>query len=57
MKTFTVKFILGKGIQTQMHTESVSPIEAIGLLEMAKDQLMNNLRKGTQDIFNVEKKG
>ena len=57
MKTFTVKFVLGKGIQTQMHTESVSPIEALGLLEMAKDQLMNNLRKGTQNIFNVEKKG
>jgi hypothetical protein len=55
-KAFAVRFIFGKGIQTQIESKNVPPVEAIGLLEMAKDQLMNNIRKGTQNVFNLEKK-
>ncbi|MFH1506766.1 MAG: hypothetical protein ABIE94_07340 [archaeon] len=57
-KAYAVRFIFGeeKGIQTQIESKGVSPLEAIGLLEMAKDQMMNNLRKGTQNVFKVEKK-
>ena len=56
-KAFAVRFTFGKGIQTQIESRNVPPLEAIGLLEMVKDQMMNNLRKGTQNVFNVEKKG
>ena len=34
-----------------MHTTQVGPQEALGLLEMAKDQILGNLRKGRQEIF------
>ncbi len=55
-KIFAVKFIMGPQIQTQIKSQNVSPVEAIGLLEMAKDQMMHNLRKGTENLFNAEKK-
>lgn len=54
---FVVKFTLGSQIQTQIQTQHVSPQEAIGLLEMAKDQIMANLRQGTKNIFNMSKPG
>ena len=53
---FMVKFTLGPQIQTQIQSQNVAPQEAIGLLEMAKDQLMVNLRKGTKNLFNVQKR-
>ncbi|MBL7056531.1 hypothetical protein ISS07_06465 [Candidatus Woesearchaeota archaeon] len=46
-----------KNIKTSMKTENVSPQEAIGLLEMAKDQILENLRKGRNDIFQMSKTG
>jgi hypothetical protein len=52
-REFAIKFVLGKNISTQLQIKNVSPHEAIGLLEMAKDQLMENIRKGRQNIFNV----
>ena len=55
-KSFLLKFDLNPGnIQTQMKTENVSPQEAIGLLEMAKDQILDNLKKGRKDIFQAVK--
>lgn len=56
-RTFTVKFILGDHIQTQIQSQNVKPLEAIALLEMAKDQMMNNMRKGTKNLFDMQKKG
>ena len=56
-KAFAVRFVFGKGIQTHIESKNVPPLEAIGLLEMVKDQLMNNIRQGTQNVFNVKKKG
>ena len=51
-KEFKVGFrFLGKNIQVHMHTNDVNPQEALGLLEMAKDQILSNLRKGRQEIF------
>ena len=56
-KSFLLKFDLNPGnIQTQMKTENVSPQEAIGLLEMAKDQILDNLKKGRKDIFQAFKR-
>lgn len=54
-KFFAVKFDIGKGIQTQIHSQNVSTQEAIGLLEMAKDQLMTNFRNNTKNVFKMRK--
>jgi len=51
-RAFAVKFnIQQNNIQTQMQTKNVSPQEAIGLLEMAKDQILDNLKKGRKEVF------
>ena len=43
--------ITTNNIQTTMKTQSVTPQEAIGFLEMAKDQILDNLKQGRKDIF------
>ncbi len=51
-KEFAVRFKIVEGnIETQMKQKNVSPQEAIGLLEMAKSQLLENLSKNRKDIF------
>ncbi|RMF06092.1 hypothetical protein D6764_03100 [Candidatus Woesearchaeota archaeon] len=60
VRVFSVKFTLGppgSRIQTEIHSVNVSPQEAIGLLEMAKDQILSGIREGTQNIMNVQKRG
>ena len=55
-KIFIVKFdITENNIQTSMKTENVTPQEALGLLDMAKDQILDNLKKGRKDIFHMSK--
>ena len=48
--------ITDDNIKTSMKTEDVSPQEALGLLDMAKDQILDNLKKSRKDIFQMEKK-
>ena len=56
-KSFLLRFDVNPGnIQTQMKTQNISPQEAIGLLEMAKGQILDNLKKGRKDIFQAVKK-
>ncbi len=56
-KSFLLRFDINpQNIQTQMKTQNVSPQEAIGLLEMAKGQILDNLKKGRKDIFQAFKK-
>ena len=43
-------------IQTSMKTQNVTPQEVIGFLEMAKDQILDNLKQGRKDIFQAFKK-
>jgi len=43
-------------IQTTMKTQNVTPQEVIGYLEMAKDQILDNLKQGRKDIFQAFKK-
>ncbi|HLC61194.1 MAG TPA: hypothetical protein VJJ52_07240 [Candidatus Nanoarchaeia archaeon] len=43
-------------IQTTMKTQNVTPQEVIGFLEMAKDQILDNLKQGRKDIFQAFKK-
>ncbi|MBS3133894.1 hypothetical protein J4214_01540 [Candidatus Woesearchaeota archaeon] len=54
-KELIVKFkVINNNIQTQVTTKNVTPQEAIGLLETAKDQLLENLRKNRKELFTVK---
>jgi len=56
-KVFAIKFSMERGnIKTQIHSKNISPQEAIGLLETAKDQILENVRKGRKEIFKSSKK-
>ena len=48
--------VMSSNIQTTMKTQNVTPQEAIGFLEMAKDQILDNLKQGRKDIFQAFKK-
>ncbi|MBI3027236.1 hypothetical protein HYY70_03910 [Candidatus Woesearchaeota archaeon] len=48
--------VLPNNIQTSMKTQNITPQEAIGFLEMAKDQILDNLKHGRKDIFQAFKK-
>ncbi len=48
--------VLESNIQTSMKTQNVTPQEVIGFLEMAKDQILDNLKQGRKDIFQAFKK-
>ncbi len=54
-KVFSVTFLVGEKIQTQIKMQRISPQEALGLLDMAKDQILSGLRKGTQNMFEMKK--
>ncbi len=55
-RRFSVTFLVGETIKTKIESQNIKPLEAIALLEMAKDQMMNNLRSHTQTLLNIEKK-
>ena len=47
-----VKFNMVEGnIQTQMQNKNVSLQEALGLLDMAKFQILETLAKGKKEVF------
>lgn len=48
--------VTSNNIQTTMKTQNVTPQEAIGFLEMAKDQILDNMKQGRKDIFQAFKK-
>ncbi len=48
--------VTSNNIQTSMKTQNVTPQEVIGFLEMAKDQILDNLKQGRKDIFQAYKK-
>ena len=57
-KLLLIRFdVTEDNIKTSMKTENVSPQEVLGLLDMAKDQILDNLKKSRKDIFQMEKKG
>jgi len=56
-KVLILRFDVSKNnIKTSMKTQNISPQETIGLLEMAKSQILDNLKKGRKDIFSMSKK-
>lgn len=48
--------VMTNNIQTSMKTQNVTPQEALGFLEMAKDQILDNIKQGRKDIFQAFKK-
>ena len=48
--------VLPENIQTTMKTQNVTPQEAIGFLEIAKSQILDNIKQGRKDIFQAFKK-
>ncbi|MBU4351507.1 MAG: hypothetical protein KKA65_01700 [Nanoarchaeota archaeon] len=57
-RSFEIKFrVIDNNIQTEIKQKNISPQEAIGLLEMAKSQILENLAKGRKEIFSGMKKG
>jgi len=58
-RVFAIRFVIEDGhIRTEMHNSHVNSQEALGLLEMAKAQIIDSLRTGRQEIFKGEyKKG
>lgn len=57
-KVFVLRVDLSQNnIQTTMKTQNVTPQEVIGFLEIAKDQILDNLKQGRKDIFQAFKKG
>ncbi|MBU2637956.1 MAG: hypothetical protein KJ955_03220 [Nanoarchaeota archaeon] len=56
-RSFAVRFkVEQENIQTEMHTQNISPQEAVGLLEMAKSQILENLAQGRKEVFSSVKK-
>ena len=55
-KLLVVRFDVTKdNIKTSMKTQNVSPQEALGLLEMAQNQILDNLKKRRKDVFHISK--
>ena len=56
-KMLLLRFDVTKNnIKTSMKTQNISTQETIGLLEMAKSQILDNLKKGRKDVFSMSKK-
>lgn len=54
-KIFAVRFVIEDGqIRTEMHNQSVNQQEALGLLDMAKSQILDSLKNGRKEVFKSE---
>jgi hypothetical protein len=57
-KSLVIKMKIKNGnINTGVQSKNISPQEAVGLLEMVKDQFLDKLRKSKKDFFNATKEG
>lgn len=51
-KMFTVKFIVKDGkMATKVSSKNMSPQESIGLLEIAKQQILDGLKVNKKELF------
>ncbi len=51
-KSFEIKFIIKKGnIATKVETKNISPQECLGLLDIAKQQILNSLDASKKEVF------
>ena len=57
-KSLAIKMKIVKGnISTGIQSKNISPQEAIGLLDVVKDQFLERLRKNRKDFINATKDG
>lgn len=54
-RMFSVTFFIGDTIKTKIESRNVKPMEAIALLELAKDQMMIGLRDSTKNVVSIRK--
>jgi len=55
-KLFMVKFVVKEGkMATKMSSKNITPQEIIGLLEIAKQQVLDNLKTNKKEIFRGSK--
>ena len=51
-KVFALKFVVKDGnIATKVRSKNISPHESIGLLEIAKQQLLDSLKRNKKEFF------
>jgi len=55
-KIFEVKFIVKDGkMATKISSKNIAPQETIGLLEIAKQQILDGLKQNKKEVFRGEK--
>jgi len=55
-KSFEVKFAIKNGnIATKVETKNISPQECVGLLEIAKQQIIKDLESNKKEVFRGSK--
>jgi len=55
-KSFEVKFVIKNGnIATKVETKNISPQECVGLLEIAKQQIIKDLESNKKEVFRGSK--
>ena len=51
-KIFAIKFVVKDGkIATKMSSKNMAPQETLGLLEIAKQQILDGLKENKKEIF------
>ncbi|MDP3918693.1 MAG: hypothetical protein Q8Q35_02195 [Nanoarchaeota archaeon] len=55
-KLFMVKFVVKNGkMATKMSSKNMSPQETVGLLEIAKQQILDGLKQNKKEVFRGSK--
>ncbi len=55
-KIFVIKFIVKDGkMATKMSSKNMAPQETVGLLEIAKQQILDGLKENKKEIFRGSK--
>ena len=55
-KLFMVKFVVKNGkMATKMSSRNISPQETLGLLEIAKQQILDGLKQNKKEVFRGSK--
>jgi hypothetical protein len=55
-KLFMVKFVVKNGkMATKMSSKNMSPQETLGLLEIAKQQILDGLKQNKKEVFRGSK--
>ncbi len=55
-KVFVIKFVVKNGkMATKMSSKNMTPQESLGLIEIAKQQILDGLKKNKKEIFRGSK--